>query len=416
MKRSVTFIPVVWKSSNFAIHTSTLIACYVKVSAMLKSQRSSFSIPRDTTYLNCGYMAPLAKKVEAVGIEAMRRKRNPGLITAADFFSEAHALRKEYSKLVNTKETQRIVVIPSVSYGMATVVKNIQLSKNDEVIVAAEEFPSDYYPWAKRSEETGATVKTISPPDSFNRRGEQWNNRILEAITPKTKVVSISNVHWADGTLFKLAEIRKRTKDVGAALVIDGTQSVGAMPFDIEVIQPDALICVGYKWLMGPYSIGLGYYGPMFDNGNPIEESWMNRLNAEDFRSLVNYQPQYKPGSLKYEVGEHSNFIYVPMLIESLKMINAWRPSNIQKYCKSITTEPLKRLREAGFWVEDEDSRGQHLIGIRVPSNIDLDKAAARLKKNKVFVSFRGNAIRVAVNVFNTKADLDKLVGLLLSK
>lgn len=361
-------------------------------------------------------MGPLPKKVEAAAIEALRRKRNPGQITAMDFFTETDVLRKEYAKLVNTKETQRIVVIPSVSYGFANVVANIPLGKGDEVIFAAEEFPSDYYPWVRRCEETGATLKTIYPPDTLERRGYQWNQRILEAINPKTKVVSINNVHWADGTLFNLIEIRKRTKDVGAALIIDGSQSVGALPFDIQQVQPDALICVGYKWMLGPYSMCLGYYGEMFDNGKPIEESWMNRVNAEDFRKLVQYQSEYKGGSLRYEVGEHSNFMYVPMMIEALKLINKWKPANIQKFAKSITKEPISRLREAGFWIEDEDSRGQHLFGVRLPKHVDVEKVIAKFKKNKVFVSFRGDAIRVAANVYNTKNDFDKFASLLLSK
>jgi len=383
---------------------------------MLKNQRSAFNIPRDTTYLNCGYMSPLPKKVEAAGIEGLRRKRNPAEISALDFFTEAHVLRKEYARLINASESQRIVVLPSVSYGIANVVKNVPLGKGDEVIVVSEEFPSDYYPWATRCEEVGAIIKTIAPPDSIKRRGEQWNIRILEAINSKTKVVTLGNVHWADGTLFNLTEIRKRTRDVGAALIVDGTQSVGALPFDVQQVQPDALICGGYKWLLGPYSLGIGYYGEMFDNGNPVEESWMNRLNAEDFRALVNYQSAYKSGSLRYEVGEHSNFIHVPMMIEAVKLINTWKPSNIQKYCKSITKDAVKELHNAGFWIEDEDSRGQHLFGIRLPEGMDLDKIIPRFKKKKVFVSFRGNAIRVAVNIFNTKSDIDKLVDLLLSK
>lgn len=383
---------------------------------MLKHQRSAFSIPIDTTFLNCAYLGPLPKVVEKAGVQAMLRKRNPALISANDFFDEAERLRKEYAKLINTKEDQRIVIIPSVSYGMANVVKNIPLVKGDEVIVAAEQFPSNYYPWAKRCEETGASIKTIAPPDTTDRRGAKWNERILDAITPSVKVVAIGNVHWADGTLFHLAGIRKRTRDIGAALVIDGSQSVGALPFDIETIQPDALICVGYKWMLGPYSIGLGYYGPMFDHGKPVEESWMNRLNAEDFRSLVIYQDQYKAGSMRYEVGEHSNFIYVPMLIEALKLINKWKPVNIQKYCKSITADAIKELRNNGYWIEDEDSRGQHLFGIRLPKHVDVNKVAEKFKRNKTYVSFRGNAIRVAVNVYNTPGDLDKLAGLLLSK
>lgn len=383
---------------------------------MLQNQRAAFTLPRDITFLNCAYLGPLPKKVEAVGIEAMKRKRNPASISAADFFDETEILRKEYARLINAKETQRIVVIPSVSYGIANAVSNIHLGKGDEVILVSEEFPSDYYAWVRHCEASGAVIKTIHAPDTLERRGAQWNARILEAINNKTKAVALSTVHWSDGTLFNLVDIRKRTRDVGAALIVDGTQSVGALPFDIQEVQPDALICAGYKWMLGPYSIGLGYYGPMFDNGKPIEESWLNRVNAEDFRSLVQYQDQYKPGSIRYEVGEHSNFIYVPMLIEALKLINKWKPSNIQKYAKSISSKSINKLRDGGFWIEDEDSRGQHLFGIRLPQHVDFDKIAAKLRKNKVIVSFRGNSMRVAVNVYNTSADLEKLAGILLSK
>lgn len=327
-------------------------------------------------------MGPLPKKVEAVGIETLRRKRNPGLITASDFFEDSDLLRKEFAKLIRVNEPQRVVIIPSLSYGMANVVKNVPLAKGDEVVLASEEFPSDYYPWARRCAETGATIKTITSPDVQQRRGEKWNDLLLQAITTRTKAVSVSNVHWADGTLFNLAEIRKRTKDVSAALIIDGSQSIGALPFDVQKIQPDALVCVGYKWLLGPYGIGMAYYGPMFDNGLPIEESWMNRLKSEDFRGLVNYQNEYKPGSVRYEVGEHSSFTYVSMQIESVKLINKWKPENIQKYAKGLTTEPLKLLREKGFWIEDEDSRGYHLFGIRMPEHLDLAKPQS-LKRTK---------------------------------
>ncbi|NBC06158.1 MAG: aminotransferase class V-fold PLP-dependent enzyme, partial [Bacteroidetes bacterium] len=86
-----------------------------------------------------------------------------------------------------------------------------------------------------------------------------WNEAILDAIDERTALVSLAHVHWADGTLFDLPAIRQRATEAGALLVIDGTQSVGALPFDIQEIQPDALICAAYKWLMGPYTTGLAY-------------------------------------------------------------------------------------------------------------------------------------------------------------
>jgi selenocysteine lyase/cysteine desulfurase len=380
---------------------------------MLTSKRSHFTLPPQVTYLNCAYMAPLPKATEKAGIRALRRKRNPSQISPQDFYTDTEILRGEYAKLINVNDPKRIVVIPSVSYGMATVARNINIKKDQHIIVASEQFPSNYYPWQSLCEETGASIKAISPPTEFKDRGKIWNERILEAINSSTRAVAIGNVHWADGTRFDLTAIRKRTSEVGALLIVDGTQSVGAMPFDVEKIKPDALVCAAYKWLMGPYAIGLAYYGEYFNGGKPIEESWINRLLSEDFSALVNYQAAYQPGMLRYEVGEHSNFNLVPMLLKSVEQLNKWKPENIQEYCKAISATSIEKLRAKEFLIEDEAYRGSHLFGIRLPQSVELDKLKASLLKHKVYVSFRGTAVRVAPNVYNTEKDFQKLVKVL---
>lgn len=380
---------------------------------MLTSKRAKFTIPPQITYLNCAYMAPLLKSVEKEGIKGLRKKRNPTQVSPQDFFTDTETLRKEYTKLIHAKDPSRIVVIPSVSYGMATVAKNLTIARDQHIIVASEQFPSNYYPWQSLCEEKGASLKSISPPEGFINRGKQWNERILEAINGHTRAVAIGHVHWADGTRFDLEAIRKRTKDVGALLIIDGTQSVGAMPFDVEKIKPDALVCAGYKWLLGPYSIGLAYYGEYFDQGKPVEENWINRQSSEDFSSLVNYQAKYQTGMLRYEVGEHSNFILVPMLLKAIQQLNNWGIGNIQEYCTSIAEESILKLQEKGFVIEDKKCRGSHLFGVRLPQQIDLEKVKASLLKHKVYVSVRGTALRVAPNIYNTDADLKKLVKVL---
>lgn len=379
---------------------------------MITCKRSKFTLPPRVTYLNCAYMSPLLKNVEKAGIRSLRNKRNPAKISPQDFFTESEQLRQEFAKLLNVSNAKRIVIIPSVSYGMATVARNLKIGPGEKIIVAAEQFPSNYYPWQRLCEETGAAIKTIEPPTDLSSRGRIWNERILDAIDIDTKAVAIGNVHWADGTLFWLDAIRKRTREVGALLIIDGTQSVGAMPFDVGKIQPDALVCAGYKWLLGPYSIGLAYYGEYFDEGKPIEESWMNRLNSEDFTQLVNYQAPYQEGSLRYEMGEHSNFILVPMLITAIQQLNRWGAGNVQMYCKSITRDVIASLEEKGYWIENEKYRCDHLFGIRLLDK-DQQKVQAALRKNDIHVSFRGNAIRVAPNVYNNKNDMNKLVNAL---
>lgn len=382
---------------------------------MISNQRSKFSLAKGSVYLNCAYMSPLLKSVEKKGIEGILKKRNPASVSATDFFEDTEKVRKEFSKLING-QANRVVLVPSVSYGMSNVVRNLKVSGSDNIIVAAEQFPSNYYPWHRLQQDAGVKLKVISAPDTRINRGAMWNERLLEAIDPNTKLVALGNVHWADGTLFNLKEIRKRTKDVGALLIIDGTQSVGALPFDVQQIEPDALVCGGYKWLMGPYSLGLAYYGEYFDQGTPVEENWINRLHSEDFAALVNYESDYQPGALRYEVGEHSNFILVPMLLEALKQINQWKPKAIQQYCASITKKPIRLLREAGFWIEDEKYRGYHLFGIRLPEDRQIAGIRNSILKNKISVSFRGNAIRVSPNLYNTEADLMKLVNVLVSE
>lgn len=380
---------------------------------MLTSKRSQFSLPPQITYLNCAYMSPLMKDVEKAGIKAMRRKRNPVTIPPADFFNESEILREEYARLINASEPQRLAIIPSVSYGMANVAKNIELKKDQHIVVTAEQFPSNYYSWKNIADEAGASLKSILPPEDFTDRGRKWNERILDAIDKNTRAVAIPNVHWVDGTRFDLEAIRKRTNDVGALLIIDGTQSVGALPFDLQKVKPDALICAAYKWLMGPYSIGIGYYGEYFDKGKAIEESWMNRTGSENF-SDVSYKPSYKSGALRYEVGEHSNFVHVPMLIASLKQLNKWKPERIQEYCAAITRSAVEKLRDKGFFIEDENWRGAHMFGVRLPAGADLEKIKSALLKNKIYVSVRGAAIRISPHLYNREADIEKFTRTLI--
>jgi len=354
-------------------------------------------------------MSPMLKRVERAGLAGIKRKRNPFLISAEDFFTETEVLRKEYAKLIRVNEPKRIVVIPSASYGLSTVAKNVKVGAGDSILVLHEQFPSNMYPWRRVAEQSGARLDVVEPPDTFKDRGKEWNVRLLEAIKKETKLIAMGHVHWADGTKFDLEAVGRRAREVGARLVIDGTQSIGALPFDVSKVKPDALICAGYKWLMGPYSIGMGYFGDSFDNGVPLEENWINRSGSENFAGLIKYEDSYQPGSLRYEVGEHSNFILVPMMLEALRQINAWTPAAIQAYCKSISKDAINALRENGNWVEQDEFRAHHLFGIRFPKGTDVSMIKERIRRKRISVSFRGESVRVSPNVYNTATEMNQL-------
>lgn len=377
---------------------------------MLTNQKELFRLPKNVTYLNGAYMSPFLKSVEEIGHASVSKKCFPYEITGDDFFENTNRLKLEFSKLVAIDDEQKVAIIPSASYGIATVANNITLNTEDEILVVGEQFPSNIYSWQKIADQHNARIRIISAPIAFNRRGQGWNESILDAISDKTALVAISHVHWADGTLFDLKNIRKKTKMYNALLIIDGTQSIGALPFSVKEIQPDALICAGYKWLLGPYSIGLAYYSNTFANGLPIEENWINRKNSEDFGGLVNYEPEYQPKAGRYNVGEMSNFTLTPMLIKAIEQLNTWQPQRIQDYCKTISEKAIEKLRAIGCFIEEDKYRAQHLFGIYLPETINLDKLKAEFSKQNIYVSFRGNAIRVSPHVYNTKEDFEKLV------
>ncbi|MEL6812840.1 MAG: aminotransferase class V-fold PLP-dependent enzyme, partial [Bacteroidota bacterium] len=280
---------------------------------ILQNQKDLFNLPTTPIYLNGAYMSPQLKSVEKIGIENLQRKSHPASITPADFFSEKELLRQRFATLIQVDDPQRIALMPSVSFGIATAMRNIPFQPGDEIVVLEEQFPSNYYTWKQLEAEKNIKVITIHAPELTAGRGARWNEAIINAISSKTKCVALPHVHWADGTKFDLQRIRKGCNVVDAYLVIDGTQSVGAMPFSVQDIRPDVLICGGYKWLLGPYGLGVAYFGARFDQGIPLDNNWMNHEGAEDFSNLVNYNPTLKPKAARYDIGESSNFILVPM-------------------------------------------------------------------------------------------------------
>lgn len=377
--------------------------------ATLPCQKHRFSLPDGLHYLNCAYMAPLPDTVEAAGITGIRRKRIPTDLPPEAFFDESLALRRSFARLVDLDDPHRIAIIPAVSYGMATVASNTPVGQGQNVVVLHEQFPSNVYAWHRLTRSRGAELRTVDPPEGLEGRGARWNERILEQIDADTALVALGHVHWADGTLFDLAAIGRRAREVGAALIVDGTQSVGALPFSVREFQPDALICAGYKWLFGPYSLGVAYYGPRYDEGTPLEESWLLRRNSENFSGLVQYQDDYQPGALRYDVGERSNFILVPMLKAAIDLLNEWGVANVQAYCRRLNEPLLEEAERLGFAIEDETWRGAHLFGVRLPQRLPMERVSAALEARSVMVSVRGNALRISPNVYNEAADVDAL-------
>lgn len=379
-------------------------------------QKELFALPDGHHYLNCAYMSPLLKRVEEAGIEGIRQKNRPWDVTPDSFFEDSQTLRTLFCRLIHAENPEKIAILPSVSYGLSTVAQNLPKKSGKNIIVAGDQFPSNIYPWRRFAEKTGCRIHTIEPPKPKPSRARLWNEQILNAIDRDTLLVAIGNVHWTDGTFFDLEKIGERAREVNAFFAIDGTQSIGALPFDQQQIKADAIIAAGYKCLMGPYSMALGYFGDRFLDGVPLEEGWLDRKGSENFSGLVNYVDDYQPGAIRFDVGERSNFVLVPMMIKAIEQLLEWKPANIQQYCRELIQPLVEELPERGYKIEEEKSRSNHLFGVYLPEEIRPHDLIQKLSSQNIHVSVRGSSLRVSPSVYNDEADIAALLNVLTSK
>ncbi|MEB2774523.1 aminotransferase class V-fold PLP-dependent enzyme [Algoriphagus sp. D3-2-R+10] len=378
----------------------------------MDSQKHLFSLDSAVHYLNCGSKSPLLKSAEEAALAALVRARNPFHIGQEDFFSLPKEVKARFAELVNCDPLQ-VALIPSTSYGFATALGNISCDPGQHAIVLEDEFPSGYFSLKSWCDKNHALLKVIGSDKGAPTPGESWNNNLLDSITSETAVVLMSSIHWMNGLKFDLESIGQKCKTVGALFIVDGTQSTGAAEMDVKRYKIDALICASYKCLFGPYGMGISYFGHAFDGGKPLEESWMNRTNSQDFGNLTKYDHEYTEDSGRYNVGEMSNFILLPMLNEALKQINEWTVLEIASYCEKLTIPLYEYLKSRDVVIEEEQYTSPHLFTLKLPEDIDDELLMNNLQANKIFVSTRGGNLRVSVNVFNTAEDIEKLIQVL---
>ena len=370
------------------------------------SQRDFFDIPDDVTYLNAAYIAPQLRARRAAGLAAIDQADAPWNVTSDDFFAPVEHLRLLFAEVIGA-DAEGVALIPSVSYGAGIAAANLEVGPGKEVVVLDEQFPSNVYPWIAALERAGGDIVTVARPEHGS-----WTAPVLEAITQRTAVVTVPNCHWTDGSLLDLAAVGEAAREVGAALALDASQSLGARPFDAATIQPDFVYAVGYKWLLGPFGLGYLWAAPHRRDGKPLEEGWIVRAGAEDFSGLVDYQDEYAPGARRYDVGQRSTFYLLPMAVAALEQLLAWGIADVASSIGAVTDEVERKAGERGLYVAPSTDRARHLIGVRAPDGLP-NGLVGSLAEHGVYVSVRGDSIRISPHLYNDESDIDRLFGLL---
>ena len=369
---------------------------------MLENQRRLYDIPDNVAYLNCAYMSPLSRAVVAAMAAGVQTKVQPWTYGPADFFTYSEQARDRFSKLINGS-AEDIAIVPAASYGTAIAANALPLNSGEEVLLLADQFPSNVYPWREKAKQANASVRTVARPQNGD-----WTPAILAEICERTAIIALPNCHWTDGGLIDLVRVGQAARQNGAALVLDLTQSLGALPFDVTAVQPDLMVCSGYKWLMGPYTLSYLYVSPRWQDTAPLEHNWIDRKGSEDFSRLVDYQDDYQPGARRFDMGERANPSLLGGSIAALDHLLGWTPEKISQALGARTNNIAARAEKLGLTSGPADLRAPHFLGLGFPGGIPKDLLPELARRN-VFVSVRGASLRVTPHLYNTDADIDLL-------
>jgi len=373
---------------------------------IIDSQKHLFDIPEEIAYLNNAYMSPLMHSVVKAMQEGIRDKVHPWTYSSQDFFTHAEHARDLAAKIYST-QSDNIAIVPSVSYGLQIAANALPLKAGQNILVLEDQFPSNIYPWQKKAATQGAKVVIVPTPTD-----DDWTRSLLAAIDENTAIVAIPQTHWANGVTLDLALIRQALDDVGGALVLDLTQSLGAQPFDMAAIRPDFAVAATYKWLMGPYSLGFLYVDPKWHEADPLEHNWINRQGSEDFAGLTRYQSNFQPGARRFDMGEKSNGSQLRGASAAMTQILDWGIDNIAETLRIKTAHIAEALPPLSIRFTAEHLRAPHYLALRFTQGIP-EGLMETLTAQNIFISIRGNSLRVTPHLYSTETDILRLIEVL---
>ncbi len=373
---------------------------------ILPCRRHLFDIPADIAWFNTAYMAAQLKSATAAGVSGLSRKARPWEIGPADFFAEPDGAREAFGSLIGATADD-IAIVPSAGYGMTTAAGLLPVSHGQQILLLEGEFPSNHYPWAARAASVGATLRTVAAPADGD-----WTAAVLRQLDGMVAIAALPHCHWADGGILDLERIGAACRREGTALALDLTQSAGVLPIDVGRVQPDILVAATYKWLLGPYSLGFLYVAPAWQGGIPLEGNWASRAGAHDFTQLVNYTDRFQPGARRFDVGERANFALLPVATAALAQIEEWTPEAIATTLGEINERLAQRLSALGLAAGPRHVRSPHILGLQLPADTP-ENFIGQLAAQKVYVSRRGNMLRIAPHLHVNEEDCDRLVAAL---
>ena len=255
------------------------------------------------TYLNLAGQSPMPKVSIRAVQAALEAKKYPHQKPDSTFFEVPNRIRASIAKLIGGK-AEEIALTSGASAGAMAVAYGLAWKPGDEIVTAKGEFPLQYTAWKPMEEREGLKLKTVAPRERFISADD-----LIAAMTPRTRLVSVSMVRYDDGSLLDAPRVAAACRKQGALLLLDVSQCCGALPMDVNQLGADFLVCAGYKWLLGPF--GTGFFWVKSEHLNMVRPGpfyWMAVAGSDNFAALNFDDPKPAASVKRWDAPEWASY------------------------------------------------------------------------------------------------------------
>lgn len=375
---------------------------------MTERFRQEFELEEGSVWLNTAHQGRLPRHAAEALAEAVEWKLHPAELTSSARFSTVpERLRRALARLLAADE-EDVVLANSASYGLHLVARGLPLAAGDEVVVAANDFPSDILPWLPLRDR-GVVVRRVEPA------GEVLTATELEAVLGKrTRAVCLTWVHSFSGQVLDVEGIGRACRRHGAWFVLNGSQAVGVRPVRVKNLPVDALVSVGFKWLCGPYGTGLCWLRPELQDAlRPTKLYWLSALSSEDLAApsldLEAITPRRRG---RFDIFGTANFFnYVPFTA-AVELLLEQGVEAVERHVDGLVKRLLAGVDRSRFRVVSSDDVRSSLVLLE-PLREPVDAVFERLRAAGVHVARRRGRIRVSPHLYNTAPEIDRTLDVL---
>lgn len=363
-------------------------------------------LSKGTIYLDHAAIGPVPQPSREAAM-AYLRERTEGDVNIFIPFLKAHAEgKKTIGRLLNASP-DRIAFCDNTSHGLNILAAGLSWKTGDRVLLTDVEFPANVYPFLNQKRH-GVEVDFV----------QCRNNRIAfedieRAITPRTRVLSISHVQFLNGCRSDLAEIGKLCRAKGIIFSVDAIQAAGAVPIDVEAMNIDFLSCGSQKWLLSTEGVAFVYVSG--ETQEKINQAYLGWLSIKDFFSdFFRYRLDLDASARRYEGGT-LNVAGILCLNESVRLLLEVGIENIAAHLKELTQLCVDRiLQEGAELLTPENPRERAgIVSFRPP---EAPAVFERLKSEGIIVSLREGCLRLSPHFYNTRDEVLKALDAVFNR